>query len=425
MDRRTLPAGLYLLWLLLLCYALGRAASSVSVHALTNVTGILNESTTLVCSLTPTENEITVTQVTWMKRNQDGSRPTVAVFHPKKGPSITDPERVQFLASTLDRDSRNASLAMSHLRAEDEGVYECQFATFPSGSKSASISLKVLARPTTTAEALKPAPTLKLQEVAKCSSTGGRPAPRIHWLSNLNGSIHETREPGPQRGTYTVTSIFSLVPSSQADGKNITCRVDHESLSEPDLQTVTLSLLYPPEVSISGYDNNWYVGRTEVALTCNARSKPEPSVYEWSTSTGPLPNTTEAWGSRLLIATVDMNTMHNVTFICNATNPLGSRQSQITVLVRAGPVQPNSGLGTGAIVGICICICVGIICIAVFIYLRCKSGRSLRSRTSGNNEYSSVSNGNCTADIEMNHVTRWRCGTEECDASTAGPHADE
>lgn len=100
----------------------------------------------------------------------------------------------------------------------------------------------LIARPTTTAEALKPAPTLKLQEVAKCSSTGGRPAPRIHWLSNLNGSIHETREPGPQRGTYTVTSIFSLVPSSQADGKNITCRVDHESLLGPDLQTVTLSL---------------------------------------------------------------------------------------------------------------------------------------------------------------------------------------
>lgn len=50
-------------------------------------------------------------------------------------------------------------------------------------------------------------------------------------------------------------------------------------------------------------------------------------------STGPLPNTTEAWGSRLLIATVDMNTMHNVTFICNATNPLGSGQNQITVLV--------------------------------------------------------------------------------------------
>lgn len=100
----------------------------------------------------------------------------------------------------------------------------------------------LIARPTTTAEALKPAPTLKLQEVAKCISTGGRPAPRIHWLSNLNGSIHETQEQGPQRGTYTVTSIFSLVPSSQADGKNITCRVDHESLLGPDLQTVTLSL---------------------------------------------------------------------------------------------------------------------------------------------------------------------------------------
>uniref|UniRef100_A0A8C8TQG7 Poliovirus receptor n=1 Tax=Peromyscus maniculatus bairdii TaxID=230844 RepID=A0A8C8TQG7_PERMB len=381
MDRRTLPAGLYLLWLRLLLLSPGGPHPTPP------------RSTTLVCSLTPTENEITVTQVTWMKKNQDGSRSTVAVFHPKKGPSITDPERVQFLASTLDRDSRNASLAMSHLRAEDEGVYECQFATFPSGSKSASISLKVLARPTTTAEALKPAPTLKLQEVAKCISTGGRPAPRIHWLSNLNGSIHETREPGPQQGTYTVTSVFSLVPSSQADGKNITCRVDHESFSEPDLQTVTLSLPYPPEVSISGYDNNWYVGRTDVALTCDARSKPEPSIYEWSTSTGPLPNTTEAWGSRLLIATVDMNTMHNVTFICNATNPLGSGQNQITVLV-TGEMSSDQEARVeqdgpqGWIWG----------CVVEMI-----AGH--RSQISSA-QYSSVSNGNCTADIEMNHVTR-------------------
>lgn len=39
----------------------------------------------------------------------------------------------------------------------------------------------------------------------------------------------------------------------------------------------------PPEVSISGYDDNWYLGRSEATLSCDVRSNPEPTGYEWST----------------------------------------------------------------------------------------------------------------------------------------------
>lgn len=39
----------------------------------------------------------------------------------------------------------------------------------------------------------------------------------------------------------------------------------------------------PPEVSISGYDDNWYIGRREVALNCDVHSKPEPTGYNWTT----------------------------------------------------------------------------------------------------------------------------------------------
>ncbi|KAL6083678.1 hypothetical protein STEG23_027669 [Scotinomys teguina] len=388
--------------LLLLLYCVpARAASSVAAHAPSNVTGFLGESTILVCNLTYIENETTVTQLTLMKKNSDGSRSTVAVLHPNKGSSITDPERVKFLTFKLDRDSWHTSLAMSHLRAEDEGVYECQFATFPTGSRSAHVWLQVLAQPTVTAEALEPSPTLQLQEVAVCTATGGRPPPQIHWPSNPNGSvIRETPEPGPQPGTFTVTSIVSLVPSSQANGKSITCQVDHITFQKPDLRNVTLSLPYPPEVSISGYDNNWYEGRTKVALTCEAHSKPEPTSYEWSTTTGPLPNTTKAQGHRLLISTVDRNTLNNVTFICNVTNALGSGQGQRLVQVKGDSVQPSSGLSTGVIVGICIAIII-IIGIFVSITLWCKC-RSTQSRTSEKKEYSPVINGNCAQDIEMN-----------------------
>ena len=115
------------------------------MQVLTNVTGVLNESTTLVCNLMSSEN-VTVTQVTWMKKKPDGSRPTVAVFHPTKGPSIPDSERVKFWATKLDRPPWNASLVISHVQAEDEGSYECQFATFPTGSMSNTVHLRVLGK---------------------------------------------------------------------------------------------------------------------------------------------------------------------------------------------------------------------------------------------------------------------------------------
>lgn len=99
------------------------------------------------------------------------------------------------------------------------------------------------ARPTNTAEALTPSPTWKLQDLAKCISTGGRPPPQISWHSSLNGSeTRETTELGPQPGTFTVTSFFSAMPSRHADGKNITCSVKHESAPEPELLLVNLSV---------------------------------------------------------------------------------------------------------------------------------------------------------------------------------------
>lgn len=108
-----------------------------------NSTGLLGGSTSLYCSLASNRN-VTITQITWMKRNPDGSHPAVAVFHPKKGPNLAEPQRMKFLAAKLDGDLRNASLAIQDLGLEDEGLYECQIATFPTGSRSAYVWLKVL-----------------------------------------------------------------------------------------------------------------------------------------------------------------------------------------------------------------------------------------------------------------------------------------
>ncbi|EGW05327.1 Poliovirus receptor, partial [Cricetulus griseus] len=249
----------------------------VAVQVLTNVTGLLGNSAYLFCSLALSGN-VTVTQVTWMRKNPAGNPTKVAVFHPKKGPSIAESSRVKFLATKLDGDQWNASLSISHLSVTDEGSYECQFATFPTGSRSASVWLEVL---------------------------------------------------GLLSGTFTVTSTYSSVPSSQVDGKNVTCRVKHESLTKPELKTVTLS---------------------------------SPCEYVYArTATGPLPNTTEPQGNQLLINTVDKATLNNVTFLCNVTNALGSGQAQKVIHVK-DVEQPR--LTTGAIIGIVIGV---VVFVAVFI----------------------------------------------------------
>lgn len=43
------------------------------------------------------------------------------------------------------------------------------------------------------------------------------------------------------------------------------------------------SLSDPPSVSIEGYDNNWYVGRSDAMLVCVANSNPAPTTITWTT----------------------------------------------------------------------------------------------------------------------------------------------
>lgn len=51
-----------------------------------------------------------------------------------------------------------------------------------------------------------------------------------------------SQEPGPLPGTVNVISHLILVPSSQIDGKKVTCKVEHESFKEPELLNVTLTV---------------------------------------------------------------------------------------------------------------------------------------------------------------------------------------
>ncbi|XP_054319584.1 poliovirus receptor isoform X1 [Pongo pygmaeus] len=339
-------------------------AGDVVVQAPTQVPGFLGDSVTLPCYLQVPNMEVThVSQLTWARHGESGS---MAVFHQTQGPSYSESKRLEFVAARLGAELRNASLRMFGLRVEDEGSYTCLFVTFPQGSRSVDIWLRVLAKPQNTAEVQKVQLTGEPVPVARCISTGGRPPAQITWHSDLGGMPNTSQVPGFLSGTVTVTSLWILVPSSQVDGKSVTCKVEHESFEKPQLLTVNLTVYYPPEVTISGYDNNWYLGQNEATLTCDARSNPEPTGYNWSTTMGPLPPFAVAQGAQLLIRPVDKPI--NTTLICNVTNALGARQAELTVQVKEGPPSEHSGISGNVIVFLVLGIVTFLILLGIGIY---------------------------------------------------------
>ncbi|XP_015352212.1 nectin-2 isoform X3 [Marmota marmota marmota] len=337
----TLPLPLLLLLLLLR----ETGAQDVRVQVLPEVRGHLGGTVELPCHLLPPTSEVRISQVTWQRLDAAA----VAAFHPSYGVHYPSPqsskERLSFVRAGqgTKADLWDATLAFQGLMVEDEGNYTCEFATFPNGTRRGVTWLKVIAEPQNRAEAREVTFSLEPMPVARCVSLGGRPPARITWISTLEGEARDSQEPGPLPGTVTVTSRYTSVPLGQVDGVTITCKVEHETLEEPDLLPVKLSVRYPPEVSISGYDDNWYLGRSEATLMCNVRSNPEPTGYDWSTISGTFPASAVVQGPQLLVHSVDR--LVNTTFICTVTNAVGTGRAEQLVLVRDTPQASSRDAG--------------------------------------------------------------------------------
>lgn len=351
------PSPVLLLLLLLLRQ---NGAQDVGVLVPPVVQGHLGSTVELPCHLLPPAPEVRVSQVMWLRQDVAESDQNVAIFNPHYGPSFPSrkpgKERLSFVTAGQssgagqgsEMELRDATLALQGLTVEDEGNYTCEFVTFPRGTSRGMTWLRAIAQPQNHAEKQEVTLSLEPVPVARCVSTGGRPPARISWLSPLDGEARESQVSGPLSGTVTVTSRFTLVPLGRADGVKVTCKVEHESFKEPVLLPVTLSVRYPPEVSISGYDDNWYLGRNEATLNCDVRSNPEPTGYDWSTTSGIFPASAVVQGSQLIIHSVDR--LVNTTFICTVTNAMGSGHAEQVVLVRDTPNTAGAG-ATGGIIG--------------------------------------------------------------------------
>ncbi|XP_006901322.1 PREDICTED: poliovirus receptor-related protein 2 [Elephantulus edwardii] len=204
---------------------------------------------------------------------------------------------------------------------------------------------------------LSPSNNVRISQVTwqRLDAAGG--TPNVAVFHPAYGPSFPSLKPGQERlsfvsigkgsGANLQDATLAFKGLRVGDEGNYTC--DFATFPNGTIRGVTwLRVIDPPEVSISGYDDNWYLGRSEVTLNCDVRSNPEPTGYDWSTTSGILPDTVVTRGSQLLIHSVDR--VLNTTFICTVTNAVGTGRAEQVVLVRESPNTAGAG-ATGGIIG--------------------------------------------------------------------------
>ncbi|XP_077382653.1 poliovirus receptor homolog isoform X3 [Festucalex cinctus] len=327
----------------------------------------------LRCAFTDTTG-IQLTMVTWIYEPKEGERMNIAVLHPTFGPNFPESPlkgRVTFMQDPTIVDS--PSIQISDVRMTDEGKYICEFASYPSGHEQGATQLVMLTKPQNSASPLTVEAGPKSMVVARCESLNGRPAAQIRWVTTANGNASTSSKTG-QDNTVSVTSEYRLAPSAGDNGKDISCVVSHRTQTTPESFQMKLKVLYAPQVTIVGYDNNWYVGRTNVLLTCQASGNPVPTTVLWKSMAGEMPDTVHIIDNQLKVLKVDEAV--NTTFVCEVKNRVGVGRDQVTAYVR-GTRLPEKGATTGSIIGaiIGVILIVAIIGTAIAMYRKHRAGK--------------------------------------------------
>ncbi|XP_060539192.1 nectin-1 isoform X2 [Pantherophis guttatus] len=339
------------------------------------VSGFIGTDVVLHCNLVKI-NHTRITQVTWQKAS-NGSKQNVAIYNPVMGVSILPPyeEKVVFQSPSIT----DGTIKLSNLQLDDEGIYICEFATFPTGNRENQLNLTVLAKPVnrmevTTRPLIARAGMTEKILVATCISSNGKPPSTVSWDTKLKGEA-EFQEIRNENGTFTVISRYRLLPSREAHQQQLKCVVNYQL--ERFTESMTLNVLYEPEVRIDGFDSNWYLNRKDVKLTCLSDANPPATEYQWKLLNASLPDSAEIQNSTLFFKGPVTYSL-SATYICEATNTIGTRSGQVEVNVTDKPL-PQGGLGgILGLLGVMIVVLfiIGVAVTIFIIYRRQKRNRS-------------------------------------------------
>ncbi|XP_030602216.1 nectin 1a isoform X2 [Archocentrus centrarchus] len=307
--------------------------------------GYVGSRVDLQCRFINSSPPVKISQVTWQKL-VNGTKQNVAIANPSLGVSVAPPyrDRVTFKNAAVRRRTptlEDTTITFSSLRLTDEAAYICEYTTFPAGNRENTVNLTVYVRPTTQMSLSTPTLVARSSNlktpVATCISANGKPPGTIRWETRVPGEV-TTREYKNSDGTFTVQSDYILVPSKETHKETLTCVTTYNE--EVYTDSVTLDIQYEPDVLVDGFDGNWYLNRENVQLSCIADANPAVSLYQWRVINGTIPNNAEIRDNILTFkgpVTYDLQG----TYVCDATNSIGTRSGYMEVSIIATLRQEN------------------------------------------------------------------------------------
>ncbi|XP_036431175.1 poliovirus receptor-like isoform X2 [Colossoma macropomum] len=359
----------------------------------------------------PDPGQTQLTQVSWIFETAAGVRTSIAVFHPNFGINYSKSPVTGRVSFTIDPPQlENPTIQITDMKLTDEGKYICEYATYPSGNEQGVTNLVILAKPSNTASTVTVQAGTAPVIVARCESVNGRPPATISWVTSVGGNGTTPTEMDNLDNTVTVKSEYWLVPTPADNGRDISCEVSHRTLTSPETFPMKLVIEYPPQVQIVGYDSNWYLGRTNAVLTCQAQGNPPPTIT-WRTTSGLMPETVQVKENKLTVLKVDETV--STTFICEVRNGVSTGTDQVTVMVRGLHFHTDTDNRTLVYAASGVVVVLILMFIAVFLWIRRRAAVTSREREessgeapkSGDDTYSALNPNTTSSDYDtLTHV---------------------
>ncbi|XP_029375188.1 nectin-3-like protein isoform X2 [Echeneis naucrates] len=354
---------------------LGRRGKVAFIHLLLSITGVwcsqvvvpqrvsavLGKNVTLECRVEVGAN-LTLTQSSWERRLPSGSV-TVAVYNPRFGISIP-PEfgnRLYFRSPS----SHDATIILENVGFADVGIYTCKVATFPLGNNQASTTVNVLVEPKVYVAAGSAALIDGGNEtvVATCIAERARPPAEVSWESNIFGQS-EVQLVDDVNGTTSTQVRYLWQPTRHVQGHTLTCVVRHPALQNDFRIPYQLNVQFAPDISVVGYDGDWYVGRENAQMACKANSNPPAHHFRWIRLDSEMPEGVEIMNSTLVFMR-PLQRNDSGVYRCEVANDINLRSRDVRILIQdqSQAERSNSIAVAGAVMGAVL----ALFLIAVFI----------------------------------------------------------
>ncbi|XP_019903544.1 nectin-3-like protein [Esox lucius] len=297
------------------------------------VSAVLGKNVTLACNVEVGAN-LSLTQSTWERQLSTGPL-TLAVYNPVFGISVNAEytRRLSFRSPS----SHDATVILEDVGFADIGVYTCKVATFPLGNTQASTTVSVLVEPKVYVSAGSMALIDEGNEtvVATCIAERARPPAEVSWETDLFGQSEVTLQE-EANGTTSTQVRYLWQPTRHVQGHTLTCVVRHPALNTQFRIPYQLNVQYAPDITVLGYDGDWYVGRENVQLTCKANANPPARHFKWIRLDRDMPEGVDDVNNTLLFLR-PLQRNDSGVYRCEVANDISLRFKDLRVRVNDPP----------------------------------------------------------------------------------------